>query len=76
MPRQPRRQAADLVALVLVSVVAVVIISTTIGLLFIAVTGSDADMGIAADAISRFVSVIIAALVGYMAGRGTAPREP
>jgi len=62
-------QTADLIALILAVVVAVVIISTTIALLYLSVTGSDASVAYAADAISRFVSVIIAALVGYMAGR-------
>lgn len=60
---------ADLVALILAAVVAVVIVLTTIALLYLAVTGSDQDMSQASDAISRFISVIIAALVGYMAGR-------
>lgn len=63
------RQTADLVALILVITVAIVIITTTVALLYIAFTGSDTDTGYAADAISRFISVIIAALVGYMAGR-------
>jgi hypothetical protein len=62
-------QPADLVALILAVVVAVVIVLTTVALLYLAVTGSDADMSQASDAISRFISVIIAALVGYMAGR-------
>ena len=63
------RQTADLVALILAIVVAVVIISTTFALLYIGLTGSDTSIAFAADAISRFISVIIAALVGYMAGR-------
>ena len=65
----PPRQTADLVALILASVVAVVIITTTVTLLYLAVVGSDADVSLASDAISRFISVILAALVGYMAGR-------
>lgn len=63
------RETADLVALILATVVAFVILATTVVLLYVAVTGSDQDTGFAAEAISRFVSVIIAALVGYMAGR-------
>lgn len=63
------RQTADLVALILAGVVAVVIISTTFALLYVSVTGTANSVAFAADAISRFVSVIIAALVGYMAGR-------
>lgn len=68
------RQTADLVALILAIVVAVVIISTTFALLYVSVTGSDSSVAFAADAISRFVSVIIAALVGYMAGRQVSGR--
>ncbi len=64
-----QRETADLVALILVCVVAIVIVSTTLALLYIALSGSDTSVAYAADAISRFVSVIIAALVGYMAGR-------
>jgi hypothetical protein len=63
------RETADTVALILAIVVAIVIIATTVALLYIALTGSDQDTSYASDAISRFVSVIIAALVGYMAGR-------
>ncbi len=65
------RETADTIALVLVVVVAIVIVATTAALLYIAITGSDQDTGFAADAISRFVSVIIAALVGYMAGKAS-----
>ena len=63
------RQTADVIALILACVVAIVIVLTTLTLLYLSVTGSIASTGFAADAISRFVSVIIAALVGYMAGR-------
>jgi len=63
------RQTADTVALILAGVVAIVIVATTLTLLYLAVVGSDADVSLASDAISRFISVIIAALVGYMAGR-------
>lgn len=63
------RQTADLVALILAFVVAAVILSTTFALLYVSITDSTANVAFAADAISRFVSVIIAALVGYMAGR-------
>jgi hypothetical protein len=49
--------------------VAIVNVATTLTLLYLAVVGSDADVSLASDAISRFISVIIAALVGYMAGR-------
>ena len=70
------RQTGDLVALILASVVAVVIITTTLTMLYIAVTGSDADVSLASDAISRFISVIIAALVGFMAGQRVNGRGP
>ncbi len=61
------RQTADLIALILAVVVAIVIVLTTVVLLWLSINGQQASL--AADAISRFISVIIAALVGYMAGR-------
>ena len=63
------RQTADLIALILSIVVAVVTVLTAITLLYIEVTHPDQDTGSAAEAISRILSVLIAALVGYMAGR-------
>lgn len=64
-----KRTTADVVALVLVFIVAVVVISTVITLLYIALTNPQQDITSAADAIGRIISVIVAALVGYMAGR-------
>lgn len=66
-PRE--RDTADTVALILAMVVAIVIVLTTVVLLWLSITGTPNNTSVAADAISRFVSVIIAALVGYMAGR-------
>jgi len=63
------RQTADVVALILAGVVAFVIVITTVALLYMALIGEASRYSTAADAISRFISVIIAALVGYMAGR-------
>jgi len=63
------RQTADVIALVLVIVVAVVVISTTLAILYIQLVNPAQDVARAADAIGRIVSVIVAALVGYMAGR-------
>ncbi len=63
------RHTADLVALILVGVVAFVTIATAGALLYISITNPGQDVTKAADAIGRIISVIIAALVGYMAGR-------
>lgn len=64
------RQTADVVALILAVVVAVVVVATAVVVLYIEVTKPDQDHVGATEAISRIVSVLIAALVGYMAGRG------
>ena len=63
------RQGADTVALILAVVVAVVVIATTAAVLYIKVTHPDQDTMSAVEAIGRIVSVLVAALVGYMAGR-------
>lgn len=63
------RQTADLVALILVLVVAAVVIATSLTILYITLTNPTQDIVRAVDAIGRIISVIIAALVGYMAGR-------
>ncbi len=63
------RQTADVVALILAVVVAVVVVATALSILYIQITTPGQDVSRAADAIGRIVSVIVAALVGYMAGR-------
>jgi hypothetical protein len=63
------QQTADLVALILAGIVAIVTVITAISLLYVSITNPEQDIGRAAEAISRIISVIIAALVGYMAGR-------
>ena len=63
------RQTADLVALILAVVVAIVVVLTAVSMLYIQVTNPGQDIGYAAETISRLVSVLVAALVGYMAGR-------
>jgi uncharacterized membrane protein len=64
-----KRTPADTVALILAVVVALVTITTALTLLYISITNPDQDIGRAAEAIGRIISVMIAALVGYMAGR-------
>lgn len=64
-----RRQTSDLIALLLAVVVAAVVLTTTAVLLWLKLTHPEQDTMGAAEAISRLVSVITAALVGYMAGR-------
>jgi CHASE1-domain containing sensor protein len=63
------RHTADLVALILAGVVAFVTIATAGAVLYIEITNPGQDIAKAAEAIARIISVIIAALVGYMAGR-------
>jgi CHASE1-domain containing sensor protein len=63
------RHTADLVALILAGVVAFVTMATAGAVLYIEITNPGQDITKAAEAIARIISVIIAALVGYMAGR-------
>ncbi len=63
------RRTADLIALLLACVVSLVVLATAFTLLYISITNPRQDTGYAADAISRIISVLVAALVGYMAGR-------
>ena len=63
------RQTADLVALILVIVVAIVVVVTALTLLYIEITNPRQNTSGAGEFVSRVVSVMIAALVGYMAGR-------
>jgi uncharacterized membrane protein len=63
------RQTADLIALLLAATVSLIILSTAFVLLYLEVVNPDQDTAQAGETISRIVSVIIAALVGYMAGR-------
>lgn len=64
------RHTADTIALILALTVSVTVILTTLALLWIKITNPGQDTTPASDAISRLTSVIVAALVGYMAGRG------
>lgn len=68
------KQTADLIAIIFALVVAFAVVTTTAALLWIKLTRPAQDTLYAAEVVSRFVSVLVAALVGYMAGRGT--REP
>lgn len=63
------KNTADTVALILAGIVAVVTITTALALLYISITNPGQDLARAAEAISRIISVLVAALVGYMAGR-------
>lgn len=66
-------QTADVIALILALVVAVVVVATAVTLLAVELLHPDQDTIGAAEAIGRIVSVLIAALVGYMAGRAAKP---
>lgn len=63
------KNTADMVALILAGIVAIVTITTALALLYVSITNPGQDLSRAAEAISRITSVLIAALVGYMAGR-------
>lgn len=63
------RQTPDVVALILASTVAIVVVSTTLALLYLRLTQPEADPSDAAMSIGRLVEVIVAALIGYLAGR-------
>lgn len=65
------KKTADLVALILALVVAVVVIAAAATLLYLQIVHPVQDTSGAADAISRIVATLVAALVGYMAGRAT-----
>lgn len=63
------RQTADLIALILAMIVAVVVVGTALTLLWIEVFHPDQSTEVAGDFVSRVVGTLVAALVGYMAGR-------
>lgn len=62
-------RTADVIALMLASAVFIVVVSTTLALLYVRLTDPTADPTEAATTIGRLVEVIVAALIGYMAGR-------
>ena len=66
------RKGPDQVALILTLTVAVVVIGTAMVVLILEVLRPQQDHAAATEAIGRIVSVLVAALVGYMAGRATA----
>lgn len=73
MSPSERRDTADLVALILAILVVVVVMLTAVVLLWIEIVHPEQDTGDAADFVGRVVATLIAALVGYMAGRSTTP---
>lgn len=60
---------ADYVALIFALVVAVVVIGTAAVVLVIELRSPDQDTSAGAEAIGRLVSVMVALLAGYIAGR-------
>jgi hypothetical protein len=63
------RQTADIVALILAVVVAIVTVATALAVLYIRITHPEQDVVPAAEAIGRIVGVIVAVLAGFLAGR-------
>lgn len=73
------KQTADLVALILTAIVGIVVVGTAAVLLVLAVVQPEQDTTGAAEFVSRVVGILVAALVGFMAGRqveGSPPHEP
>jgi uncharacterized protein YacL len=67
------RQTADLIALILAVVVAIIVIATAAALLWAELADPHVNTSAAADFVSRVVGVLVGALVGYMAGRQVSP---
>ena len=65
------RRGPDTVALILTVTVAVVVIGTAAVVLILEVLRPQQGHAAATEAIGRIVSVLVAALVGYMAGRAS-----
>jgi hypothetical protein len=63
------QQTADVIALILTGVVAVVVLLTAVGVIWIEITQPRGEIDQAVDAIGRILAALVAALVGYMAGR-------
>lgn len=63
------RQTADTIALILTVTVAIVVVATTVAVLFVSVTHPEQDTARAADAVGRIISVVVAVIAGYLAGR-------
>jgi Na+/H+ antiporter NhaA len=59
-----------LIVLTLTAIVAVILILTVFSLLISEIWYPDRDLGMLADRIATIVSSLIAAIVGYLAGRG------
>jgi hypothetical protein len=64
------RPTADLIVLALTGLVAVILTLTVLSLLVSEIWYPDRDLGMLADRIAAIVSSLIAAIVGYLAGRG------
>jgi hypothetical protein len=63
------KQTADTVALILAIVVAVVTLLTALTLAYTKIVHPEINGDQAFDAMGRIISVLVGALVGYMAGR-------
>ncbi len=63
------RQTADVIALIFGAVVGLVVVATTFSVLYIKITHPEQDTTPATTVIAQLVGVLVAALVGYMAGR-------
>lgn len=64
-----QRETADTVALILAITVAIVVVGSAAVILASAALSPGQDSASGAEAIGRIVSVLVGALVGYMAGR-------
>lgn len=69
-PRLRDRPTPDLIVLGLTVLVAIVLIAVTITLIVSEFWHPERDLGQLADRIATILSSLIAAIVGYLAGRG------
>lgn len=64
-----KRSTADIIALILAVLVAVVVLMATAASLWIAINYPTDRVLVALDAVSKLINVLVGALIGFMAGR-------
>jgi Na+/H+ antiporter NhaA len=70
IPRLRDRPTPDLIVFALTGVVIFSLIATTLALLISEIWYPDRDLGMLAGRVAAIMSSLIAAIVGYLAGRG------
>lgn len=69
-PRIRERDTPDIIVLWLAGIIGVVVVSTTAAILFAALTDANINVTKVASGLSDLTTSLIAAVVGYLAGRG------